>query len=189
MPDVEYHFKPNAKARPIQGIAIELNCNWTNSRHITINFLSIKLFALDHLKSYFAVNQKEFANRCDQNRQQIVEESDRNDGTQILQKRRKSGEKKRSRPQPLDVLGCHRRKPLCQHRQHYKVSNLTVLCAHGCILAKPHNINVSTIPFPDFSPLCFFPPLWSQTARALHCQLCSCTIETFYIHGAIAAQT
>ena len=115
-------FQTNARADQLHCIAIdaiEFYCSWT----ITINFLSIKLFPLDHSKSYFAVNRKEFA---DQNRQQIVDHSDRNAGTQIGQKKGEKVEKKGEPLQPLDVLGCHRRKPLCPHRQHCRVSNLTV---------------------------------------------------------------
>ena len=97
-----------------------------DSLHYNQDTLSDK-YLVDNLKSYFAVSQKEFANRCDQNRQQIVDQSDRNQGTQIRQKGEKAGWRKRgSWPQPLDVLGCHRRKPLCPHRQHCRVSNLTV---------------------------------------------------------------
>ena len=155
----QYHLKPKA-------------------RQVTINFLPIQLFALDHLKSYFAVNQrgKEFADGCDQNRQRIVGQSDRNHGsTQIRQKRRKKSRRKKERAQPLGVLGCHRRKPLCQHWQHCKVLNLAVRCAQVHIYAKPHNINVSTIPFFPQTNQPPFSTLWPQTGRALQ-WIASCAL-------------
>ena len=65
-------------------------------------------------------------------------------------------EKKKSRPQPLlDVLGCHRRKPLCVNISSIVESQMCQFDVHRCIYAKPHNTNVSTIPFlrPRTSPL------------------------------------